>query len=417
MSLENISGFVCTICNRKYPQTFTGLTCPHCGEKGILDVTYDYESIGKQISRESLKADDNQSIWRYLAYLPVRETDTIATLKVGMTPLYKAVNLGRLLETENLYIKDEGLNPTQSLKDRASIIAVVKAKETNAQTIACSSTGNAASSLAGNAAKAGLSCVIFVPKRAPAGKLAQLLAYGANVIRVDGDYKAAFDLSKAAIEKYSWYNRNAAINPFLVEGKKTVAYEICEQLDFQVPDWIVVSVGDGCTIGGVYKGLCDFSSTGMIDRIPKLLGVQSEGCDPIAKAFWKNGPIEPEEENTIADSIAVGIPRNPVKAMRAVQKTGGAFIAVSDKEIMDAMQLQGKTEGVFSEPAASAATAGLIKALKTGVIQKTEKIVVISTGNGLKDTKHALEALPEPVLLKPDIEAFAKYMKNKKEIS
>ena len=299
------------------------------------------------------------------------------TLRVGWTPLYKANNLCKVLDHESIYIKDDGQNPTQSLKDRASVIACLKALELNKDTISCSSTGNAASSLAGNAAKLGLKTVIFVPKRAPIGKLVQLKSFGSDLIKVDGDYKAAFQLSKAAINEYKWYNRNAAINPHLVEGKKTCALEIAEQLDFKPTDWVVISVGDGCSIAGIYKGFKDLLAVELIEKIPKLLGVQANGCQPFVKAFKENKELEEAKEDTIADSIAVGIPRNPVKAMNAVKESNGAFIAVSDEEIIDSILLLAKSEGVFAEPAAAASLAGLIKAKEQNIIKHYESVTIL----------------------------------------
>ncbi len=332
------------------------------------------KKIKKVLGGHRFDKYSDRSIWRYSALLPVETRYLDKTLSVGNTPpLYSVPNLSSVVGMANLYVKDDGLNPTGSLKDRASAIAVVKALELGKRTIACSSTGNAASSLAGNAARLGLDTVIFVPRRAPVGKLTQLLVYGAMVISVEGgDYGATYQLSKEAIDHYGWYNRNAAINPLLVEGKKTVVLEICEQLDYKVPDWVIVSVGDGCTIGGgVYKGFYDMHRLGYIERIPRILGgVQAEGCAPLYHAFKENRMPIPEEENTLADSISVGIPRNPIKALESVTKSEGDYVLVSDEEILSAMALLGKTEGIFAEPAAAASLAGLINATKSGVIKK-----------------------------------------------
>jgi threonine synthase len=305
---------------------------------------------------------------------------------------------------------DEGLNPTASLKDRASSVAVIKALEEGANTIACSSNGNAASSLAGNAARVGLSTVIFVPERVPQGKLAQLLIYGAKVISVRGDYRDTFELSKEAILNWNWYNRNAAINPHLVEGKKTVAMEIAEQLKWNVPDWVAVSVGDGCTIGGVYKGFYDLLNIGLINRIPKKLGVQATGCCPFYTAYTENEPLKPTQENTIADSISVGIPRNPVKAMNAVENSKGTWITVSDEAILESMKMLGSSEGIFGEPAGVASLAGIAKAIKEGIINNDETVCVIVTGNGLKDVKNAIKASGDIIRCEPDIEQLKKYL-------
>ncbi len=250
-----------------------------------------------------------------------------------------------------------------------------------------------------------------MPERAPQGKLAQLLIYGAKVISVKGDYRATFELSKAAIDHWGWYNRNAAINPHLVEGKKTVALEIAEQMNWQVPDWVVVSVGDGCTIGGAYKGFYDLYSLGLIDRIPKILGVQAEGCCPFYTAYTSNEPLKPTEENTLADSISVGIPRNPVKGLNAVKHSNGTWITVTDEAILEAMKTLGSSEGIFGEPAGVTGLAGLMKAVKEGIVKSDETVAMIVTGNGLKDVKNALQAAGEPIKCEPDIEALKPYMK------
>lgn len=370
--MQHILGYRCTLCGAELPYT-ERMTCPHCGEKGILDIIFDYAYIKKHLlSRESLAACRDNSMWRYKALMPLKDRDFSPFLRVGWTPLYPSRRLGPELGLKALYIKDDGLNPTASLKDRASGVAVAKAVELGYDTIACSSTGNAASSCAGNAARMGVKTVIFVPSRAPEGKVAQLMIFGAKVVSVQGDYKATFDLSKAAIEKYGWYNRNAGINPILTEGKKTVALEIAEQLNWQPTDWVACSVGDGCTIGGVYNGFHDLYELGFIDRIPKILGVQSTGCCPFVDAAREGRDLVPTEENTLADSIAVGVPRNPKKALRAVSASGGAWIAVPDEAILDTMGLLGRTEGVFGEPAGVTATAGVKAAVEAGIIKPGE---------------------------------------------
>ncbi len=406
--MQHILGYRCTLCGAEFPYT-ERMTCPHCGEKGILDIIFDYAYIKKHLlSRESLAACRDNSMWRYKALMPLKDRDFSPFLRVGWTPLYPSRRLGPELGLKALYIKDDGLNPTASLKDRASGVAVAKAVELGYDTIACSSTGNAASSCAGNAARMGVKTVIFVPSRAPEGKVAQLMIFGAKVVSVQGDYKATFDLSKAAIEKYGWYNRNAGINPILTEGKKTVALEIAEQLNWQPTDWVACSVGDGCTIGGVYNGFHDLYELGFIDRIPKILGVQSTGCCPFVDAAREGRDLVPTEENTLADSIAVGVPRNPKKALRAVSASGGAWIAVPDEAILDTMGLLGRTEGVFGEPAGVTATAGVKAAVEAGIIKPGETVTTISTGSGLKDVKNALRAAGRPTLCEPTLEALEK---------
>ena len=404
--MKHILGYRCTICGKEFPYTEL-MTCPDCGEKGILDIVFDYDYIKKNtLSREKLANCRDNSMWRYKALMPLKDRDFTPFLRVGWTPLYKSNRLGDELGLKTLYIKDDGLNPTASLKDRASGVAVAKAVELGYDTIACSSTGNAASSCAGNAARMGLKTVIFVPERAPKGKIAQLLIFGANVICVKGDYRQTFELSKAAIDKWGFYNRNAGINPILTEGKKTVALEIAEQLRFEPTDWVAVSVGDGCTIGGVYNGFFDLLQLGLIDRIPRILGVQSTGCCPFVDAAEHGCDLMPAAENTLADSIAVGVPRNPRKAQRAVRDSNGKWLAVSDDEILSAMRLLGRSEGVFSEPAGTTATAGVKKAVEIGLIRSDETVTVISTGSGLKDVSNAMRAAGEPFLCDPSLDVL-----------
>ena len=393
----------CTRCGAEY-EAFPTITICKCG--GILDIQYSYSAIRDHFSPADLEQNRDYSMWRYRPFLPVEEDSPAPPLRVGWSPLYKADRLSKVLGLKTLYIKDDGQNPTASLKDRASAMAVVKAREAGADTIACSSTGNAASSLAGNAAAAGLATYIFVPSRAPKGKVAQLMIFGATVISVDGSYEDTFALSKAAIDRWGWYNRNAAINPYLSEGKKTVSFELMEQLGWQVPDYVALSVGDGCTIAGVWKGLRDLYETGFIDRLPKLLSVQAEGCCPLNRAIQTGEPWSPMEENTLADSIAVGVPRNADKALNAVRESGGIAVNVSDEEILEAMRLLGRTQGVFGEPAGVTGTAGVKKALELGLIDPDATVVSIVTGNGLKDVQSGIRAAGEPMLVRPDLDAL-----------
>ena len=403
--MKNVLGLRCVTCKQELPAEPGTYTCPSCGSKGgIMDVVYDYQEINRVTSREQVENSRDYSMFRYLPFLPISPESVRPHLRVGWSPLYKPQGLGKSLGMTNLYIKDDGQNPTASLKDRASIIAVIRAVEEKAPTVACSSTGNAASSLAGSAAAMGLKSVIFVPSRAPQGKVAQLLIFGATVISVQGSYEDTFRLSAEAIDRFGWYNRNAAVNPYLVEGKKTVALEIAEQLNWEVPDWVILSVGDGCTIAGVWKGFKDLYQAGWIDRLPKIAGVQSTGCCPLVDAFLEDRPWTPKEENTIADSIAVGVPRNPDKALSSVRESGGTMVAVSDEAILDAMRELGRTSGIFGEPAGVTGTAGLKELLKKGIIGVDETVVSIVTGNGLKDVQNAIKAVGEPIKVDPSLE-------------
>ena len=397
-AMKNVKDAKCVRCGREYPAR-PDLTLCACG--GVLDIRYNYAYIRTRVSRAHYAACPDVGMWRYRDFLPVEENTPAPPLRVGGSPLYEEPRLADMLGIGRLWLKDDGQNPTASLKDRASAMAVAKAWEAGAKTIACSSTGNAASSLAGNAAAAGFSTVIFVPARAPIGKVAQLKIFGATVISVEGSYEDTFRLSAEAIDKYGWYNRNAAVNPYLVEGKKTVAFEIAEQCDWVVPDYVAVSVGDGCTIAGVWKGFGDLHAAGLIDRLPKLLSVQAAGCCPINRAARTGEPLAPMPEDTIADSIAVGVPRNPDKAIRAIRESRGLTIEVTDEEILDAMRFLGKTCGVFGEPAGVAATAGLRRAAREGLLSDNATVVSIVTGNGLKDTANGIRAAGEPIRLPP----------------
>ena len=403
--MKNVRHAKCVKCGKLYEAT-PNLTNCSCG--GILDIVYDYDYIKANLTKEKLAARRDNSMWRYRELLPVEEDTPNTPLRVGWSPLYEADRLAKQLGIKKLYVKDDGINPTASLKDRASAMAVAKAREAGAEVIACSSTGNAASSLAGNAAAAGLKTYIFVPSRAPKGKVAQLMTFGATVISVQGSYEDTFELSKAAIDRWGWYNRNAAINPYLSEGKKTVALEIMEQLDWQVPDYIAISVGDGCTIAGLWKGLKDLHAIGFIDRLPRLISAQAEGCCPLNRAIETGEPWRPMEENTLADSIAVGVPRNADKALMAIRESNGVTVNVSDEEIMAAQKLLGRTCGVFGEPAGVTGAAGLKKLCEEGRIEPDATVVSVVTGNGLKDVANAIKSCGEPISIPSDMDLLLK---------
>ncbi|MDR2305156.1 MAG: threonine synthase [Treponema sp.] len=407
--MKNVKGAVCAGCGAEHEADDSTLTCVKCG--GMLEIVYDYDYIKTRLTREKLAERKEFSMWRYMELLPIEEASRLSPLRAGWSPLYRADRLGELLGIKTLYIKDDGLNPTSSLKDRASAIAVVRAAHAGRNTVACSSTGNAASSLAGGAAAMGLRAFIFVPERAPKGKVTQLLIFGAQVISVRGNYEETFRLSAEAIERWGWYNRNAAINPYLMEGKKTVSLEIAEQLGFKVPDYVAISVGDGCTIAGVWKGFKDLYAIGLIEKLPRLISVQAEGCCPVNRAIETGKPIERMDENTIADSIAVGVPRNGEKALMAIRESGGITVNVSDEEILETMKIMGKSCGVFGEPAGVAGTAGLKKA--AALIPADATVVSVVTGNGLKDIVSAQKTAGEPMLLPPDMDALTEEFKKR----
>jgi threonine synthase len=369
---------------------------PEFGPDGIVDVVYDYDVIKGHISRDSLRDNRDASIWRYKPLLPVQPDAAVPPLQIGWTPLYPAPRIAVRLGLREVWVKDDGRNPTASFKDRASAIAVVKAQERGAEIITTASTGNAAAALSGICASVGQANVIFVPEKAPPAKVAQLLAYGATVMLVRGTYDDAFELCLQASDAYGWYNRNTGFNPYMSEGKKTATLEICEQLRWQAPDRIFVSVGDGCIIGGLHKGLKDLMALGWIERMPKLMGVQAAGSNYLAEAWGRGEDVltkPPIDAQTVADSISAGLPRDRLKAMAAVKETDGAYVTVSDDEILTAIPALARGCGVFAEPAGATAYAGLLKAVEQGLVAADERVVVLNTGSGLKDVAGAMKGV------------------------
>ncbi len=404
--MNNVAGFKCLECARTFQVDEIKYVCPACG--GNLDVLYDYEQIAARISKAALAADRNFTIWRYRPLLPIEDSSIVPPLSVGWTPLYDAPRLADEFGVRQVLVKDDGRNPTASFKDRPSALAVVKAQEAGATVATTASSGNAGAALAGMCASVGLKSVIFVPATTPAAKVAQLQIYGATVVLVEGSYEQACELCLAASERFGWYQRTTGYNAFTAEGKKTAALEIAEQLNWQVPDRVIVGVGDGNIIGGLWKGFCDLQQLGWIDRIPKLTGVQAAGAAPLVAAVNGDGVIRPVEGKTIADGINVGDPRDGTRAMRAMRETGGGAIAVSDEEIIAAIPRLARATGVFAEPGAAAAFAGFVKLREQGVIQSDERVVLISTGSGLKDINTARRSVGEPLCVQPDVSELDK---------
>jgi threonine synthase len=399
-----VTDLVCLSCGRRVPEGNVQ-TCGACGPEGILDVKYDYDRASTTLTRDSLSIRD-RDLWLYAELLPVSPAAEKPPLHIGWTPVYAAPRLAKEVGARRVYLKDEGRNPTGSFKDRASAIAIMKAQEFGAATVACASTGNAASSLAGLAASVGLRSVIFLPEHAPVPKVTQLLVFGATVIKVRGTYEQAFDLCSAACERFGWYNRSSGTNPYCVEGKKTAGLEIAGQFGPSVPDWVVVSVGDGCTIGGIGKGLSEMYRMGFIQRMPRLLGVQAEGARPLVNAFESGSALVPTAADTVADSIAVGKPRNWRRALAQIRGSGGSMVAVPDDDILDAIRITARLGGVFGEPAGVTGVAGLRKAIRSGIIAGDESVLVVITGNGLKDIDTARKAAGDPVSIAPDISSL-----------
>jgi threonine synthase len=431
--MDQILGLRCTICGAEYSTDQVEYVCPKHGDDGILDVVYDYEVVAKRLSPAELAAGAAPSIWRYLPLLPV-ESHTAQELaagtvlsSVGWTPLYPAPRLATRLGLQDLWVKDDGRQPTASFKDRASAIAVVKTRELGYEVVTTASTGNAAAALSGLCAAVSQPNVIFVPRTAPQAKIAQLMVYGATVLLVDGTYDDAFELCLKAAPAFGWYNRNTAYNPYMSEGKKTVAYELCEQLSgkgnratkgqsgapWLTPDVVMVPVGDGCIIGGVHKGFKDLLALGWIERMPRIMGVQAAGSSPLVDA-WEGGlegwEMEPVRAHSVADSIVAGLPRDRIKALRAVRDSGGAFVRVSDEEIIAAIPVLAQGCGVFAEPAAAAAYAGLVQAVGQGLVAPDERVVALATGSGLKDITTAMKSVGQPTTVAPDLQDVRRAM-------
>jgi threonine synthase len=416
MVMDKFTGFRCSLCHTDYGPDELTYTCPKDG--GNLDVILDISGIKKKYTRGVWVDNNEPSLWRYTPLLPVNDPGGSETPihAAGWTPVFKPSALAEKLGLQDLWVKDESRNPTASFKDRASAVVVARAREIQAEVVVTASTGNAGAALAGMAAAIGQKAIIFAPHNAPPAKVAQLLIYGATVYLVDGSYDDAFDLSIQASNEFGWYCRNTGYNPFTAEGKKTAAYEIWEwmgkgKITSKMPLSIFVPVGDGNIISGIHKGFKDLDKLGWLDVMPRIFGVQSEGSAAIAKAYLTGTErITPVSAHTIADSISVDLPRDGVRAIRAARETGGSYVIVSDADILSAIADLG-TVGIFAEPAGAASYAGLIKAVKNGRIKSDDQVLVINTGSGLKDVHAAMQAVREPIVIEPNLEALKKVIR------
>jgi len=411
-------GYTCLVCGREQGKDFSGYTCPSCS--GNLNLTYDYAAIRDTLdAKDPFPATHREDIFRYLPLLPLTDPSQAPTLRVGATPLYEAPRLGAAIGLDRVFLKDDGLNPSASFKDRASAVAITRAREMGANVVAGASTGNAGSSMACMAASVEIPCVIFVPEKAPAAKIAQLLIFGAHVMAVQGSYDDAFDLCFKVCEQRGWFNRNTGYNPFTREGKKTCSLEICEQFDWDPPDTIVAPVGDGNIISGTWKGLKDLHAVGLIDRLPRVICAQSEGSSAISQSVWairdraqdpdaidwSGVEIKQVEATTAADSISVDLPRDGVAAVRAVIESGGEAVTVPDEEILAGISEIARLAGVFCEPSSSTTWACLKKLAREGKVKRDERVVCLLTGSGLKDVANARKVAGEPTGIKADLDA------------
>lgn len=404
--------YTCTTCQRSFARDEVRYLCPECGKGyrpgmplvGVLEVTFDAEALRRSF-------DPARPSWD--AFSAVEPTH-YPPYSVGGTPLVPAGRLGIEVGLKRLFLKNDGLNPSGSLKDRASFLMVAEANRLGESRIVTASTGNAASALAAVCAAAGKTAVIFVPSTAPRAKLAQIMLYGATLVPVAGTYDDAFALSLAYTAEEGGLNRNTAYHPLTIEGKKTVGLEIFAQSGMQAPDVVVVSAGDGVILHGVYKAFADLRSAGLIRQLPRLLCVQAESSDAIHRYFTTGVYADAVNPVTAADSIAVRTPSNAHMARRALIETQGTSVTVTDDEIRSAQALVARTTGIFAEPAAATAVAGLVRAQKSGGVDPGEHVVALLTGHGLKDVDFALKGarVPEPVA--PDLDAVRAFLAGKR---
>ena len=396
--------YICINCGVSYNAKGIRYLCQGCAKenkkgqalKGVLKIVYPYALIRKKLEINSDYLKESE----YIDLLPIKSMNSMPTLLVGKTPLYTFKQTQNNKASFSVHLKVESSNPTFSFKDRASALVSAFAKENGINTIVAASTGNAGSSLAGICASQKQNAIIIVPENAPKAKLTQVLMYGAKLITVKGNYDDAYDLSLELTEKYGWYNRNTAFNPLTIEGKKTVAFELLEQMK-EIPDKIFVPVGDGVILAGVFKGFEDLMEIGLIRKIPQIMAVQAEGSSNLIDNLMLKNPRF-KEASTLADSISVDIPRNFYMACDYLHRYRGLGIKVSDMEILHSSKQLAQEFGLFVEPAAAAAYAGMLKYTNENQVTDNEQIVVLLTGNGLKDIDAVFGSLKFPEAIDPD---------------
>lgn len=413
----SMSGYRCFACSTVQAVDFAGFICPACGSN--LDITYDYGEAVTRIDERFSKGPGD--LFRFAALLPIEQPRPRFPLQVGGTPLYPVRSLKETGSMSRLYLKDETVNPSASLKDRASAVTIARAQDIGADVVSVASTGNAGSSLACLAAATGLRSVVFVPASAPVAKLTQMLAFGAQVLAVRGNYDDAYDLCLAASEEFGWFNRSTGFNAFTREGKKTCAYEIWQDLGGRVPDRVLVSTGDGNTLSAIWKGWCDLKAVGLIDSLPKIDCVQSQASDAIHRTIdkvrgngevgmdWSELAVNEVKATSVADSICVDRPRDGLAAVKAVLQSNGESITVSDQDILAAIPEMARATGIFPEPAGAAPWAGLKQLISEQRVDRDELVVCIVSGSGLKDIEHARSVAGEPLIIEPSLRELRKY--------
>ena len=386
----------CIECGSKFKIHERFYTCPKCG--GLLEVEFKLSELKRKLDRKRLKIEA-PSVWKYRAFMPILDESKIVSLSEGGTPLYRCNRLAKEVGVRELYVKFEGANPTGSFKDRGMTVGVTKALELGAKTVACASTGNTSASLSAYAAKAGLRCVVLLPKgKVARGKLAQTLIYGAQTIAVKGNFDEALAIVRRICEERKDIYLLNSLNPFRPQGQKSIGFEIADQLGWEVPDRVVVPMGNCANIWAIYKGFFEFDAVGLTKGIPIMTGIQSEGSMPIVDAI-KRGldkfvPVKKPE--TIATAIRIGNPVNGPKAIRAIRASKGTAESVSDAEIIKAQKLMTRLEGIGAEPASASTIAGLKKLVRDGTIKRGERVICVATGHILKDPEEAIRVSERP---------------------
>lgn len=401
--------YQCITCNSKFATSKMMYTCPNCHD--LLEINYDYEELNNKIDVKIWRSR-NFSTWRYRELLPISNDAKIVSLGEGGTGLHKSEHLARELRI-TLSFKFEGENPTGSFKDRGMTVSISKAIELHAEMVACASTGNTSASLAAYAARGGVACIVLIPTgKIAQGKLAQAIAHGATILEINGNFDQALKTVIELTERNQSIALLNSVNPFRVEGQKTLAFEVCDQMNFESPDVLIVPVGNAGNISSIWKGFQELRHLGIIKKTPRLIGVQAEGASPIASAYKsKNDTIQPvKNPETIATAIRIGAPASWKKALRAVAESGGEMEIASDMEILQAQRDLARREGIFVEPAGAASFAGLRKLLNQGTLDKNERIVCVSTGHGLKDPEIVTKLGVKPTRTKPNVESIEKIL-------
>jgi threonine synthase len=406
----------CINCGAKYDINDIVYFCRKCGD--ILEVKFDFKQLAENLDKSNWR-DVPLSVWRYKEFMPIEDVSKIVSLNEGGTGLHSCHKLGKKLGLPQLCVKNEGENPTGSFKDRGMTVGVSKANELGAKNVICASTGNTSASLAAYAAKAGIQCTVLIPSGKIAyGKLSQAMIYGAKVLQVNGNFDQSLDFVFKIAERHPHIYLLNSINPFRVEGQKTLGFEICDQLDGEAPDRVVVPVGNAGNISAIWKGFTEYHKLGFIKKLPKMTGIQAAGSAPIAQMIksGSNEMIPVKAPETLATAIRIGAPVSWKKAVNAIRISGGTAETVTDDEILAAQKLLARIEGIFVEPASASSIAGLIKLVNNGVIGKDEKVVCVTTGHGLKDPDTAVKMSEKPIEVEAEMKAIEKALGLKREV-